>query len=384
MPGALHRLLGKEDHPKRVGLTQEMSEKLHLSPLGPSLWGRGDPEPWYLASELKRLSKIPPHKLILKAWWKRSLLSHLGIELLIYVALYYIIHLIYRFGLSSESQKSFEALVYYLDTKLGGVGKDLAFLLGFYVKQTVSRWWDQVQTLPWPDKLPLLTHALVDASNPSAVAFKNKLLRYSMLAYILCIRRFSTALTKMFPSDQTLRDTRLATEKELSIIKSEGAADMGRVWWIPLSWAMHMIKGSKADKIIASEQKILMGGLAEFQCKLEKVESFDFCIFPPVYRQVVRFALFSYFLLSLLGSQQVLSSPEPLPFFPLFLLLKFIFVFGWLEVAEAIENPWGCDEDDVKICQLVSRHVWALGTSMEKGEAMEGKDEDGDEDESRA
>ena len=96
MPGAVHRLLGKEDHPKRVGLLHEMSERMQLKEGGASLWGRGNPDPWYQASELKRLAKLPPQKLILKAWWKRSLLSHLGIELLIYVALYYIIHLIYR------------------------------------------------------------------------------------------------------------------------------------------------------------------------------------------------------------------------------------------------------------------------------------------------
>ena len=91
-----------------------------------------------------------------------------------------------------------------------------------------------MQTLPWPDKLPLLTHALVDPTNPASAAFSNKLLRYAMLAYILCIRRFSKvgnggidrpnqtlpqALHKMFPSDQSLTDTRLATVKELSIIK---------------------------------------------------------------------------------------------------------------------------------------------------------------------
>ena len=65
-----------------------------------------------------------------------------------------------------------------------------------------------------------------------------------------------------------------------------------------------------------------------------------------------------------------------------FQILKFIFFFGWLEVAEAIENPFGRfsnpkkkvfthilslgnDADDFHICQLVSRHLWAIGKNLD-------------------
>merc|ERR1712018_22246 len=55
---------------------------------------------------------------------------------------------------------------------------------------------------------------------------------------------------------------------------------------------------------------------------------------------------------------------EPYTFIPIFLILRFIFYVGWLEVAEAIENPFGNDEDDFHICQLVSRHLWAIGRNL--------------------
>ena len=48
------------------------------------------------------------------------------------------------------------------------------------------------------------------------------------------------ALKAMFPSNQSLADAKLATPKELSIIESEG--DLGRVWWIPISWAMTLVR----------------------------------------------------------------------------------------------------------------------------------------------
>jgi len=76
-----------------------------------------------------------------------------------------------------------------------------------------------------------------------------------------------------------------------------------------------------------------------------------------------RFAVWIYFFMSLIGSQTMFS--DPTTYIPIFLILKFIFFFGWLEVAEAIENPFGNDADDFHICQLVSRHLWAIGKNLE-------------------
>ena len=66
--------------------------------------------------------------------------------------------------------------------------------------------------------------------------------------------------------------------------------------------------------------------------------------------------------MSLIGGQA--QKTDPYTFIPIFLVLKFIFFFGWLEVAEAIENPFGNDADDFHICQLVSRHLWAIGRNL--------------------
>ena len=44
----------------------------------------------------------------------------------------------------------------------------------------------------------------------------------------------------MFPNNRSLIQANVATKKELKLIESKG--DLGRVWWIPLSWTMTMIK----------------------------------------------------------------------------------------------------------------------------------------------
>ena len=66
------------------------------------------------------------------------------------------------------------------------------------------------------------------------------MLRYALLAYVLCLRRFSEALQEQFPDSEAIFRTGLATREELQLLEVE--ADLGRVWHVPISSAMIMIR----------------------------------------------------------------------------------------------------------------------------------------------
>ena len=74
------------------------------------------------------------------------------------------------------------------------------------------------------------------------------ILRYALLAYVLCLRRFSEALQEQFPDSEALVSAGLATRRELQLLESE--ADLGRVWHVPISWAMIMIRRSTTLKVL--------------------------------------------------------------------------------------------------------------------------------------
>ena len=59
------------------GLNNDLSFK------GKSLWSKGSSEGWYFRSKSSGLTW--------RKWWGRSLLAHIGLELILYLALYYII-----------------------------------------------------------------------------------------------------------------------------------------------------------------------------------------------------------------------------------------------------------------------------------------------------
>ena len=44
-------------------------------------------------------------------------------------------------------------------------------------------------------------------------------------------------------------------------------------------------------------------------------------------------------------------------FIPLFGILKFIFYFGWLNVAETLINPFGEDDEDFDVNYLINRKI---------------------------
>jgi hypothetical protein len=85
----------------------------------------------------------------------RHLVRLVSIELLIYLFLFYVINLTYRFAMTRDQQADFEHLVEYFDTNIGTFARDITFLLGFYVTLVARRWWEQYKLLPWPDSLAM-------------------------------------------------------------------------------------------------------------------------------------------------------------------------------------------------------------------------------------
>ena len=54
----------------------------------------------------------------------------------------------------------------------------------------------------------------------------------------------------------------------------------------------------------------------------------------------------------------VSNDPKELDlYFPIFLTFEFLFYFGWLNVACTIYNPFGDDDDDFKLIDMMNRHI---------------------------
>ena len=43
-------------------------------------------------------------------------------------------------------------------------------------------------------------------------------------------------------------------------------------------------------------------------------------------------------------------------YYPIFMTVRFLFIFGWLRVAETLYNPFGEDDEDFELNELLNRH----------------------------
>ncbi|KAE8300968.1 Bestrophin-2 Vitelliform macular dystrophy 2-like protein 1 [Larimichthys crocea] len=88
---------------------------------------------------------------------------------------------------------------------------------------------------------------------------------------------------------------------------------------------------------------------------------YDMISVPLVYTQVVTLAVYSFFLVCLIGRQfldpsQGYQGHDLDLYVPIFTLLQFFFYAGWLKVAEQLINPFGEDDDDFETNWLIDRN----------------------------
>ena len=55
-------------------------------------------------------------------------------------------------------------------------------------------------------------------------------------------------------------------------------------------------------------------------------------------------------------------------YYPIFMTAKFLFIFGWLRVAETLYNPLGEDDEDFELNELIVRHIKVAMTIVDDGD----------------
>ena len=240
----------------------------------------------------------------------------------------------------------------------------LTFLLGFYVSLVVNRWWNQYTSLPWPDTIAnfLCAVKVKDGEEETARTKRRTIIRYCVLSYVLSLRRVSILLRKKYLCIQDIIRTGLLTQAEAARIGDEDSTRQhgGSNWWLPLQWCTQL---AQQDENISTSPVygLLVLKISEFRSKLTNVLTYGHVPIPLVYSQVVHLSVYIYFGTCLIAEQWLIHrKPGDLEidlYFPIFMTFKFLFYFGWLRVAEALYNPFGEDDDDFALVELINRHL---------------------------
>lgn len=292
--------------------------------------------------------------------WRGSIYKSIGLEYLIFLTLYFVINLSYRLAMDDDQRDIFERIVNL--SEKGPSSIPLQFLLGFYVSSAVTRWWDQLSNVAWPDKLLVKLTANINGCDEESRKIRRTFARYSNLVSVLVWREISIKIKKRFPTERHLIIAGLMTEEEYSIYK-ETTPTHGR-WFVPVSWMINLLaRCRKEERISDYAYQMLLDELWTHRGYSAMLTMYDWVNIPLVYTQVVTIATYGYFAFCLVSRQTLLgdskhNKDEGVDYlFPIFTSLEFIFYLGWMKVGEELRCPFGEDDEDFDMNYILDRNI---------------------------
>eukprot|EP00092_Neocalanus_flemingeri_P008253 GFUD01008899.1.p1 GENE.GFUD01008899.1~~GFUD01008899.1.p1 ORF type:complete len:268 (+),score=63.43 GFUD01008899.1:443-1246(+) len=193
----------------------------------------------------------------------------------------------------------------------------------------------------------------------------------------MCLRRISSMVRQSYPDMEHLVTTGLVREDEADMIGEEEPEDMqrhgGSNWWLPIKWSIDIIRKAQIDGRFENAPSYtgLVGKVCNFRKSLTQVASYGHVTIPLVYTQVVHLAVYIHFAVGLVSNQWIIwrkaGDEEVDLYYPIFLTFNFLFYFGWLNVAETLYNPFGCDDDDFDLIGLINRHLKVASKIVDEG-----------------
>ncbi|XP_069460221.1 bestrophin-2a [Ambystoma mexicanum] len=291
--------------------------------------------------------------------WRGSIYKLLYKEILAFFLVYLMLSLTYRFILGDDQKRSFEKLSIYCDSYANLI--PMSFVLGFYVTLVVNRWWSQYTSIPLPDRLMCVISGNVHGSDERGRLYRRTLMRYCSLSALLILRSVSTAVFKRFPTMDHVVEAGFMTRNERK--KYENLHSSYNKYWVPCIWFTNLAAQARKEGRVGDDHalKLLMEELNIFRGNCGMLFHYDWISVPLVYTQVVTIAVYSFFVVCLVGRQfldttQGYKGHELDLYIPIFTLLQFFFYTGWLKVAEQIINPFGEDDDDFESNLLIDRN----------------------------
>jgi len=338
----------------------------------------------------------------LLARWSGSVYKLMIHHWLLWFSVYVIISVIYRHVWihDAKSRQTFELTCIYAEKFSRSL--PISFLVGFYVSQVVSRWWQQFNSLPWPDQLALKLANFLPDTDDFHNDLRKTVMRYVNLSSIMVYRLVSRKVMVRFPDYNSLIDAKLILPHEVKMLENIDKKTPHESTWAPLLWAMRLVNKAFTQKKINIESSFVIYNLQasfnEFESANRKVLNYGWVNFPLAYTQVVTFVVYFYFVAALFGRQYLrpytdglwpsewaekhtydelnewinkysneteihyakdgpLANHSPDFYVPIFTLVEFFCYVGWIKVAQSLLNPFGDDDEDFQMNYMIDRNL---------------------------
>ncbi|CAD6191948.1 unnamed protein product [Caenorhabditis auriculariae] len=303
--------------------------------------------------------------------WRGSIWKSVLKELAMFVFAFSCVSIVYRTDLflSKQQRKIWDNFAALFDQTMDFI--PLTFMLGFFVTIIVRRWNDIFANLGWIDNTAIMVATYIRGDDDRTRMMRRSVVRYMVLTQVLVFRDISLQVRRRFPALDAIVAAGFMLETEKDLLNDSNLRYAR--YFLPIEWCTSLLYQARSEGKIGAD--LLMNELSkhvlEFRKGLAQLCNFDWVPIPLAYPQVVFLAVRSYFLMSVVARQSVLIDGQPPadenPLYPLvpFIMsaLQFVFVVGWMKVAESMINPLGEDDDDFECNFLLDRNL-SVGLSI--------------------
>uniref|UniRef100_A0A0K0EB85 Bestrophin homolog n=1 Tax=Strongyloides stercoralis TaxID=6248 RepID=A0A0K0EB85_STRER len=307
------------------------------------------------ACDVASSDKIGMLKILFK--WNGSIWKSVILELFVFIIAYAGVAVVIREILTDTQRIKFVEIRSQLSECLQRI--PLVFLLGFFVSVVFNRWIDMFKKIGFIDNIALILACHIPSNSHEVHQRKRNIIRYCVLSQALVFRDISIQVKKRLPTDESLIDSGLMTQQEYSIYKKE---EDNPKYWMPIQWAMAVCYDLRYKHDIIKSDPILLNivdRIRDFRTDLQGLLCYDWVPVPLSYPQIVYLVVRVYFAISVFARQGV-ERDRIDHYVPFMTILEFLFITGWVKVAEALLNPFGEDDDDFET-------FWFLERNLSKG-----------------
>ncbi|CEF60457.1 Bestrophin/UPF0187 family-containing protein [Strongyloides ratti] len=307
------------------------------------------------ACDVASSDKIGMLKILFK--WNGSIWKSVILELFVFMIAYAGVAVLIREILTDTQRIKFVEIRSQLSECLKRI--PLVFLLGFFVSVVFNRWVDMFKKIGFIDNIALILACHIPDGTHETHQRKRNIIRYCVLSQALVFRDISIQVKKRLPTDESLIDSGLMTRQEYLIYKKE---EDNPKYWMPIQWAMAVCYDLRYKHNVIKSDPVLLNivdRIRDFRTDLQGLLCYDWVPVPLSYPQIVYLVVRVYFIISVFARQGV-DRDRIDHYVPFMTILEFLFITGWVKVAEALLNPFGEDDDDFET-------FWFLERNLSKG-----------------
>uniref|UniRef100_A0A0P6FE31 Bestrophin homolog n=1 Tax=Daphnia magna TaxID=35525 RepID=A0A0P6FE31_9CRUS len=294
--------------------------------------------------------------------WKRSVYKLLWKHMLIYFLVYILLSIIDQFILHENGKRNFRAMAEHCSRYSGSI--NLMVMLGFFTSTAMQRLFSMQTTVPGTAKSITIFISSLKPDLLEGAMIIEQFARWQLLAWVLTFRLVCRPLRKIYPDLKSLEATGLLTPEERGIMEDPDQTKQSTPCvLVVFDWMLLLLKETFIQKRYFNESNYLknVDTLMAFKKSCGNVIKFATQNISPALVQAVVLSVYCFGCITVMArmfsKEDAPISSAFISYVPVLPAMQFFIYFAWLCFGKAALDPFGDDEDDIDVPQMVKLHI---------------------------